>query len=60
MSEERRGCFGCGCAPVTGGGVGIGAILAMIISWSTYHSVLWAIIHGLLGWFYILYWLLTR
>jgi len=41
-------------------GVGFGAILAMVISFSVNKSVLWAIIHGLFGWFYVLYYLLFR
>lgn len=36
----------------------IGVILAVIISWSNYHSIFWAILHGLLGWLYVLYALL--
>ncbi|HAX72910.1 MAG TPA: CAAX protease family protein [Firmicutes bacterium] len=32
-----------------------GSILAIVISYTTNYSVFWAIIHGLLGWFYVLY-----
>jgi hypothetical protein len=32
-----------------------GSILALIISWSRNASVRWAIFHGWLGWFYVLY-----
>jgi hypothetical protein len=38
-------------------GIGFGSALAITISWSVNHSVLWAIIHGLLSWFYVLYYL---
>ncbi len=41
-------------------GVGFGSALAMVISFTSYKSVLWAIIHGVFGWFYVLYYLLTR
>jgi hypothetical protein len=41
-------------------GIGFGAGLAMVISWSVYKSVLLAIFHGILGWLYVLYYLLTR
>lgn len=41
-------------------GIGIGNALAIAISWSLHKSVLWAIIHGVLSWFYVIYYLLTR
>lgn len=39
-------------------GLGFGGVLAIIISWSVNHSILWAIIHGFLGWFYVIYYVL--
>ena len=36
-------------------GVGLGTIIAIVISWSRNKSILWAIIHGILGWFYVIY-----
>lgn len=36
-------------------GIGFGTALAIAISWSTNHSILWAIFHGLLGWIYVVY-----
>lgn len=39
-------------------GVSFGSCLAMVISWSMNHSVLWAIIHGIFGWLYVLYYLI--
>ena len=39
-------------------GVGFGACLAMVISWSVYKSVLWAIIHGIFGWLYVIYYVI--
>jgi len=41
-------------------GIGLGNALAIAISWSLHHSVLWAIIHGVLSWIYVVYYLLTR
>lgn len=40
-------------------GIGFGCALAMVISYSTWHSVLWAIIHGLCSWLYVIYFLWT-
>jgi hypothetical protein len=39
-------------------GVGLGTIIAVVISWHRNKSILWAIIHGLLGWLYVIYALL--
>ena len=36
-------------------GISLGAALAMTISWSRYPSLLWAIIDGIFGWFYVIY-----
>lgn len=36
-------------------GVSFGSALAITISWSTYQSILWAIIHGVFGWLYVIY-----
>ena len=41
-------------------GVGFGSALAMAISYDNNHSILWAIIHGILGWLYVIYFALTR
>ncbi len=41
-------------------GISFGSGLAMVISWSAYKSILWAIIHGVLSWFYVVYYALTR
>ena len=40
---------------VASGGIGFGSALAITISWSQWHSILWAIIHGILSWFYVAY-----
>jgi len=36
-------------------GVSFGSALAIAISWSANHSILWAIVHGLLSWLYVIY-----
>jgi hypothetical protein len=41
-------------------GIGFGSALAITISYSTNHSVLWAIIHGILSWLYVIYFVLFR
>lgn len=41
-------------------GVGFGSALAMVISYSANHSIPWAIIHGILGWLYVVYFALVR
>jgi hypothetical protein len=42
----------------TSTGIGLGTVIAAIISWTTNHSVLWAILHGFFGWFYVIYYAL--
>ncbi len=41
-------------------GVGLGTIIAVVISWTRNKSVLWAIIHGILGWFYVIYAIIVK
>ena len=38
----------------------IGDALAIAISWSNNESILWAILHGLLGWVYVIYYAIVR
>ncbi len=40
-------------------GIGFGCALAMAISYGDNHSIAWAIFHGLLSWFYVIYAALT-
>lgn len=44
----------------TRAGISFGSALAIAISWSANHSILWAIIHGLCSWLYVVYYLLKR
>ncbi len=41
-------------------GIGFGSVLAITISWSVNHSIIWAIIHGCFSWLYVIYYALTR
>jgi hypothetical protein len=45
---------------VTQSGIGLGAALAMVLSWQRNKSILLAIIHGIFSWLYVLYFALTR
>lgn len=36
-------------------GLSLGHVLAVAISWSLHQSILWAVLHGLFGWFYVAY-----
>lgn len=42
------------------GGIGLGSILAVVASWSRNKSILFGILHGLLGWVYVIYFVFTR
>lgn len=42
------------------GGIGLGSIIAVVASWSRNKSILWAVVHGLLGWIYVVYFIFTR
>jgi hypothetical protein len=41
-------------------GVGFGSALAITISYAQNHSILWAIVHGILSWFYVVYFALFQ
>ena len=41
-------------------GIGFGTVLAIVISYTHLHSILWAIIHGIFSWFYVVYFLLVK
>lgn len=41
-------------------GIGLGSAIAVAISWSVNKSILWAVVHGVLSWFYVIYFALTR
>lgn len=39
-------------------GIGMGAVLAMIISYAKWQSIGWAILHGALNWAYVIYYII--
>jgi hypothetical protein len=41
-------------------GISLGSAIAVAISWSVNKSIIWAVIHGVLSWFYVIYYALTR
>ena len=41
-------------------GISLGSAIAVAISWSLHKSIIWAVIHGVLGWFYVIFYALTR
>ena len=52
MSQVRSGAAQAG--------IGLGSALAVAISWSLHKSIVWAIVQGFFGWFYVIYYALTR
>jgi hypothetical protein len=36
-------------------GIGLGTVIAFVLSWVQHHSLPWAIIHGVYSWFYVAY-----
>lgn len=40
---------------VTRAGITFGSALAITISWTANQSLLWAVVHGLLSWVYVVY-----
>jgi hypothetical protein len=40
-------------------GIGFGTALAMVVSFSLNKSVFWAILHGVFGWLYVVYYLIA-
>lgn len=51
--SERRG-------DAAKAGIGLGSAIAVAISWSLHKSIVWAIVHGIFSWFYVIYYALTR
>ncbi|HEY0751792.1 MAG TPA: hypothetical protein VGD26_11590 [Chitinophagaceae bacterium] len=45
---------------VINNGIGLGGAIAVAISWSRNKSILWAIIHGILSWLYVIYYFIIR
>lgn len=45
---------------VTKTGLGLGSVIAVVCSWQRNRSILWAILAGILSWFYVIYFAVTR
>jgi len=45
---------------ITQTGIGLGAALAVVCSWERNRSILWAILAGVLSWFYVIYFAISR
>ncbi len=45
---------------ITKNGIGFGAVLAIVLSWDRNKSILWAMLHGLFSWLYVIYYAITR
>jgi hypothetical protein len=41
-------------------GISFGSALAIAISWSVHHSIIWAIIQGFLSWVYVIWYAVMR
>jgi len=41
-------------------GGSVGTALAVSISWGLHQSILWAMLHGILSWFYVIYYAIIR
>lgn len=41
-------------------GIGIGSIIAVVVSWDRNKSILYALLHGVLGWLYVIYFVIVR
>ena len=41
-------------------GISFGTALAIAISWSINKSVLWAIVHGVFSWLYVIYYVIRQ
>lgn len=39
-------------------GISTGAAFALVLSWTTWNSFWWAVLHGFFGWFYVVYYFL--
>lgn len=45
---------------VANSGIGLGSAIAVVCSWQRNRSILWMILAGILSWFYVIYFALTR
>ena len=50
--------WGDGSYQVVKSGIGFGTALAICVSYTANHSIIWAIIHGIFSWLYVIYYIL--
>ena len=41
-------------------GISLGSAIAVVCSWERNRSILWAVVAGILSWFYVIFFALTR
>ena len=51
---------GSGPLSVVRDGVGLGSVIAVVCSWQRNRSILWAVLAGILSWFYVIYFAIIR
>jgi len=47
-------------SPIFKNGLSFGSLIAVLVSWECNKSIRWAIFHAIVGWFYVIYFILTR
>jgi len=60
LSPIKEGAMSSTRIEVAKSGISFGSALAIAISWSVNQSVLWAIVHGILSWLYVIYYIIVR
>ena len=60
MSEPQRIHMMSYRSEAARAGISFGSALAIAISWSQHHSIIWAIIQGFFSWLYVIYYAITR
>jgi len=62
IEERLRELESENSAREVGSGVGysFGAALAMILSWHSFHAVLWALLAGIFSWGYVIYYVIVN
>ena len=55
MEKEQKKASGAAKASI-----GFGAALAIVMSWTANKAFIWVLIHGVLGWIYVVYYLLFK
>ncbi len=55
---EQKSCKSGKAVKTVKAGISFGSALAMVISYVNWHSVGWAIFHGLLSWVYVIYYII--